>query len=75
MELVGPSSFEVETIIKHRQKSYLVGALKFFKVKVEVSGQGTHSEERSQQEGLVCDQRCAVRVFLMLNLQLVKSTL
>lgn len=39
-----------------------------------MSGQGTHCEERPQQERLVCYQRRAVWILLMLNLQLVKCT-
>lgn len=61
-------------IIKHQLQPYLVGALELLQIKIKVSGQGTHCEERSQQERLVCDQRRAVRILMMLNLQLVKCT-
>ena len=61
-------------IITHQLQCYLVGALELLQIKIKMSGQGTHSEERSQQERLVCYQRCAVRILLMLNLQLVKCT-
>lgn len=53
---------------------YLVGALELLQIKIKVPGQGTHSEERSQQERLVCYQCCTVRILLMLNLQFVKCT-
>jgi len=55
-------------------QSYLVCALELLQVKIKMPGQGSHSEERSQQERLVCYQRGAVGILVMLNLQLVKCT-
>lgn len=60
--------------INHELLSYLVGSLKLLQIKIKVSGQGTHSEERSQQERFVCYQCCAIWIFMMLNLELVKCT-
>lgn len=64
--------FQILNIMTHQLQSYLVGALELLQIKIKVPGQSTHSEERSQQERLVCYQCRAVRILLMLNLQLVK---
>lgn len=48
---------------------YLVGPLELLLVKVKVSAESAHGEERAQQRGLVSRQRGAVWVLLVLSLQ------
>lgn len=48
---------------------YLVGSFKLLLVKVKVSTESAYCEERAQQCGLVCHQRGAVWILLVLSLQ------
>lgn len=53
------------------EQSHLAGALKLLQIEIKMPGQGAHSEERSEQERLVCCWCCAVGILLMLNLQFI----
>lgn len=48
------------------KSSYLITALELLQIKIKMTGQSTHGEERSEEERLVRYQCCAVRIFMML---------
>lgn len=69
-------NFQIQNIIKQPQpQSHLIGALELLQIKIKMTCQGTHSEERSEQERLVRCQSRTVGILLMLNLQFIKCTL